>query len=231
METDQSTLTLDGDWDTPRANPRRHPTHCYACHCNRDQCQMRPGYSWRHNWVKTIELNLLKPQTTTEYRLAVIPNLNRIKQEIAEHDEKDTMPEPRVKKHSSHELGAREFTLTYSPKWMEDNEARIQMEKAIQKLLRYYSNEIIELRAVGETGSAGLSHIHCFYKLNGGLKITDKNFKRAWKYWNPKKRIGFGFEGGHHANVRSEADFQGYIDKEIDSSWFHVHVNNRDKET
>lgn len=125
-------------------------------------------------------------------------------------------------KHQSYELGAREFTFTYSPKWMSDNEARIEMIKAMTKILKYYEDEIIELRAVGEVGSNGLSHIHCFYKLRAGLKITDKNFKRAWKYWNPKKLQGNGFEGGHHRNVKCESDFKGYIDKDVDSAWYEV---------
>lgn len=126
-------------------------------------------------------------------------------------------------KHQAYELGAREFTLTYSPKWMDDTEARYQMKRAIEKLIKYYKNEIIELRAVGEVGSNGLSHVHCFYKLVGGLKITDKNFKRAWSYWNPKKPQGKGFEGGHHQTVRVESDFQGYIEKDIDDAWLDVH--------
>jgi len=127
--------------------------------------------------------------------------------------------EKQSRKHASHDLGAREFTLTYSPKWMDDATARVEMEKAIEKLCRYYRDEIIELRAVGEVGSNGLSHVHCFYKLEGGKKMTDKNFKRAWNHWNPKKKIGRGFEGGHHANVREESDFRGYIDKDVASAW------------
>jgi hypothetical protein len=129
--------------------------------------------------------------------------------------------------HAGHELGAREFTLTYSPKWMTDIEAKAAMEKAINRLIGYYENEIVELRAIGEVGSNGLSHIHCFYQLIGGLKITDKNFKRAWKFWNPKKKLGSGFEGGHHATVRHAADFRGYIDKEIDTAWLEKNINNR----
>lgn len=130
------------------------------------------------------------------------------------------------KSHAGHELGAREFTLTYSPKWMDDSTARIEMSKAIDKLCKYYVDDIVELRAVGEVGSNGLSHIHCFYKLRAGLKITDKNFKRAWKYWNPKKKIGNGFEGGHHQTIKEEADFKGYIDKDVDSAWFEKNIKN-----
>jgi hypothetical protein len=125
-----------------------------------------------------------------------------------------------------YELGAREFTLTYSPKWCTDEEAKEGMITAINRLCGYYADEIVKLRAVGEVGSNGLSHIHCYYKLQKGLKITDKNFKRAWKHWNPKKKLGWGFEGGHHASVKNEADFLGYIDKEVDHAWFEKNVAN-----
>ena len=128
------------------------------------------------------------------------------------------------KKHRGYVLGAREFTLTYSPKWMNDAQARVEMEKAMNKLYRYYEGSIVKLRAVGEVGNNGLSHIHCFYKLEGGLKITDKNFQRAWKYWNPKKPLGRGFEGGHHATVKEEADFLGYIEKDIETSWYEKNI-------
>jgi len=134
-----------------------------------------------------------------------------------EQMKKETIPQP--KKHGSYQLGAREFTLTYSPKWFDDNEARIRMSSAIDKLIKYYRDEITQFRAIGEVGTNGLSHVHCFYKLKGGLKITDKNFKRAWKHWNPKKRLQRGFEGGHHDTVRNESDFLGYIDKDIETAW------------
>lgn len=128
------------------------------------------------------------------------------------------------KSHAGHELGAREFTLTYSPKWFDDSKARELMRKAIDKLLRYYSNEIVELRAIGEVGSNGLSHVHCFYSLKGGLKITDKNFKRAYEYWNPKIKQGYtGHQGGHHATVRNQADFRGYIEKDVDTAWLDIY--------
>jgi len=132
--------------------------------------------------------------------------------------QKETRLQP--KKKTRYELGAREFTLTYSPKWFDDAEARTGMIQAIRKLISYYKDEIITLRAVGEVGTNGLSHVHCFYKLVGGLKITDKNFKRAWKYWNPKKPLQRGFEGGHHASVKNESDFLGYIDKDIETAWY-----------
>lgn len=125
-----------------------------------------------------------------------------------------------------YELGAREFTFTYSPKWFDDAEARLQMASAIQKLCKYYKDEIIQMRAVGEVGSAGLSHIHCFYKLKNGKKITDKNFQRAYKMWDTKKKTGpLGHQGGHHQTVKNESDFSGYIDKDIENSWFEVNID------
>lgn len=133
------------------------------------------------------------------------------------------------KKHAGHDLGAREFTLTYSPKWFSDDEARVKMKLAIEKLSRYYKNEIIQLRAVGEVGSNGLSHVHCFYKLGGGRKITDKNFQRAYPPWDSTVKQGFtGHKGGHHATVRCESDFQGYIEKEIQNAWLDVKISSDD---
>ena len=127
------------------------------------------------------------------------------------------------KQKNRHELGAREFTITYSPKWFAtDEEARVHMRAAMDKLMKYHRNEITTLRAVGEVGTNGLSHIHCYYELMGGRKITDKNFKRAWKYWDPTKKHGKGFQGGHHDTVKSASDFLGYIDKEIDAAWMEI---------
>jgi hypothetical protein len=121
-------------------------------------------------------------------------------------------------------LGAREFTFTYSPKWFKsDLDARVAMEQSITKLLRYYEGEIVRFRAIGEGGYQGKqSHVHCFYELLGGRKMTDKNFKRAWVHWNPKKPLGRGFEGGHHASVASESNFLGYIEKEVDTAWLDI---------
>lgn len=136
------------------------------------------------------------------------------------------------KKHVNYELGAREFTLTYSPKWFSDEEARKQMTRAIEKLCKYYKNgdqRIVRLRAIGEVGVNGLSHVHCFYQLLGGVKITDKNFKRAYPPWNPRSPTGpTGHQGGHHANVRHHADFLAYIEKSVTTAWLDVNVGDDD---
>ena len=127
-------------------------------------------------------------------------------------------------KHAGYELGPREFTLTYSPDWFDDNKAMFFMEQAITRLCAYYENELIELRAVGERTKKGNAHIHCYYELKGGLKITDKNMKRAYSKWDSKHH--------HHKLVRKSSDFIGYMDKDIDTSWFkkilspHRDINN-----
>lgn len=135
-------------------------------------------------------------------------------------------------KHASYELGAREFTLTYSPKWFSDQEARIQMERAINRLCGYYKHgdqRIIRLRAIGEVGTNGLSHVHCFYQLLGGVKITDKNFKRAYPPWDTKVKQGpTGHKGGHHANVKHQSDFLGYIEKQVSDAWLDISVGTDD---
>lgn len=130
------------------------------------------------------------------------------------------------KVHAGYELGAREFTLTYSPKWFSDDEARRQMRKAVEKLIKYYKDgdqKIVQLRAIGEVGSNGLSHVHCFYQLLGGVKITDKNFKRAYPPWDTKTvTSATGHKGGHHATVKHYSDFLGYIEKEVSNAWLDI---------
>lgn len=118
--------------------------------------------------------------------------------------------------HAGHDLGPRAFTITYSPKWgMTDKEARLQMELAIDRLLSYYKNEIIEFHCAGEIGKNGLSHIHGYYELLGSRKITDKNFKRAWKFWDPKTKVGDGFKGGYHRVCERKSNYLGYLAEDV----------------
>lgn len=139
----------------------------------------------------------------------------------------------RAREKLSHQLGPREFTLTYSPAWYTDDaSAQDAMRVAIDKLTRYYKHDIIEFHAIGEYTEAKRAHVHCYYELDGGHKITDKNFKRAWEHWNPRKKLGSGHQGGHHANVRSKSDFLGYIEKDLETAWMNVHITkNADDDT
>lgn len=131
------------------------------------------------------------------------------------------------KANAESKLGPREFTLTYSPSWFEnDEEAQRTLKSAIDKLTRYYRSEIIEFHAVGEFGHDGRSHVHAWYHLAGGRKITDKNFRRAYSRWNPKRKLGKGFEGGHHETIERISDFAGYAEKHLDEAWLKVDITN-----
>lgn len=134
------------------------------------------------------------------------------------------------KQNAKSELGPREFTLTYSPKthFETDADAQKAMSLAIERLTRYYQHEIKYFHAVGEYTEAGNSHIHGYYLLEGGKKITDKNFKRAYPPWNPKRKLKNGFEGGHHATLKRVADFSGYIEKNLNDAWINIHINHGD---
>jgi len=124
------------------------------------------------------------------------------------------------------QLGPREFTLTYGDHYTTPDQAKHAMDLAIERLTRYYKNEIIEFHAIGEYTKAGRPHIHGWYHLEGGLKITDKNFKRAYPIWNPKKKLGRGFEGGHHATIERVSDFHGYTEKHLEEAWHITNITN-----
>jgi len=168
-----------------------------------ERCGMKT--KWMTDDMNKYEIQLLEKVVSS------------LEQKIAE--------KPKFNKHGAHELGPREFTLTYSPEWgMSDAKAQDDMRIAVNKLLKWYKDEIIEFHAVGEFTKSGQAHIHGIYHLVGGLKITNKNFERAWPYWNPKKKLGRGFVGGHHEVVRSVSDFKGYIEKS-ENQWFSVNVS------
>lgn len=198
----------------------------YVCH--RGQSLSEQDYIVLWNDESQRYLSYLTPQQRSLHNEQLLQAIDKIDMVATQNSMEKALMQQRLNakksNHAGHELGAREFTLTYSPKWFGDEEARDTMKKAILKLIKYYSDDIIQMRAVGEVGSNGLSHVHCFYKLRGGLKISDKNFKRAYKHWNPKKVTSrTGHEGGHHANVRVESDFQGYIDKDVDTAWLDLY--------
>lgn len=126
-------------------------------------------------------------------------------------------------------LGPWEFTLTYSPRkhgWSRD-EAQDAMRTAIERLTRYYREEIEEFHATGEWNASGDPHVHAWYRMDGGRKITTKSFVRAYPIWNPKFKTGpRGHEGGHHEPVKRTADFAGYIEKDLQTAWLKVDITN-----
>lgn len=124
--------------------------------------------------------------------------------------------------------GPWEFTLTYSPKehgWNSD-QAKETMRSAIERLTRYYREEIEEFHAVGELTQSGQPHVHAWYRLDGGRRITTKSFRRAYPIWNERRKLGRGHEGGHHEPVVRTSDFDGYIEKHLDTAWLDIHITN-----
>lgn len=119
--------------------------------------------------------------------------------------------------------GSWELTLTYSPTWyQDDDEAQADLRRALDRLMRYYKSELVELVAVGEFTKDRRAHLHVYYQLENGGKMTDKNLQRAYPHWNSKIKVGKGNQGGHHAPVQVESDYRGYIEKDLEDSWFHL---------
>jgi len=148
---------------------------------------------------------------------------------VAQHEAQQLLweLEPTPQRVKSRDIGPREFTLTYSPTWFGDVEARKQFHTALERLVKYYRSEIVQFRAVGEVSKGGLSHVHCYYELEGGKKITDKNFQRAYPRWDTSVKLGkTGHQGGHHATVKDIAGFKGYIEEDLDTTaWLNINLD------
>lgn len=135
--------------------------------------------------------------------------------------------EKKAKAKNGKHKGAWSLCFNYSPSWYEnDYEAQEAIRLAVNRLLKYYKEDIEVFRAVGEYTKAGRSHVHIYYKLDSGGKITDKNLKRAYPNWNAKVKVGNGVQGGQHAPVINIADYTGYIEKDLDVSWLLVEYPN-----
>lgn len=234
------TLKLDGSAIAPRHATRHHECICAEC---QDASWKRMEDELYEAVYKPLTREEFKRQLDYEYKIILHRN-KRFGTPLTEDEWDDhlALKQKRMdyideqlharkkglnKTHVNHELGPREFTLTYSPSWFDDEEARLKMQVAIERLQRYYQKEIVEFHARGEVGKNGQSHVHCYYELKGGVKITDKNFKRAYPHWNPSKKTGKkGFEGGHHETVKVTADFKGYIEEDDAFNWLKVSINN-----
>lgn len=127
---------------------------------------------------------------------------------------------PVAKTKNGRPKGTWELTLTYSPKWFQDDtEAQEAFKKAERRLLKYYADELELYRSVGEFTSDRRAHLHIIYRLGSGGKFSDKNLTRAYPKWNAKIKVGKGNQGGHHAICESASDYAGYIEKHLDSAW------------
>jgi len=228
-------LTEDAIAPTPEPGQPRIPP-CGNEWCRDNDC-MRPTYQrWVTRMPDTIAYHTQHGNTTA---LAyAVHNLARYQQAIDDHDRVCEARE-RQAIHAANaanaktKLGPWEFTLTYSPKkhgWSVD-EAKDAMRTAMERLTRYYREELEELHATGEYTQAGHPHVHCWYRLTGGHKITTKSFKRAYPIWNPKHKTGpRGHEGGHHEPVKRTSDFAGYVEKDLHTSWLTYNITNEPDE-
>lgn len=142
---------------------------------------------------------------------------------------KQQIEPPQQRAKNGRPKGSWELTLTYSPKWFQDDlEAQEAFRTAERKLLKYYRDELEQYRSVGEFTADGRAHLHILYRLGSGGKFTDKNLRRAYPHWNSKIKVGKGNQGGHHAPVASVSDYSGYMEKELTTAWHNYDHKNAD---
>lgn len=105
------------------------------------------------------------------------------------------------------------FTITASPT---DGLTKEDMIKAVRKLMaqkscpvKYYAWYL----EYGDLEEQTHPHIHGLYETDTGGRIEAKHFKRAWKIWDEKVRLGAGFRGGYHRPVRDNEAYSDYIKK------------------
>lgn len=182
-------------------------------------------------WHRLSAKFATRPQSFPDLRRAI--SIGVIDQDEWDHWVylKHLIEPPQARAKNGRPKGAWELTLTYSPKWYQDDlEAQEAFRTAERKLLKYYRDELEQYRSVGEYTSDGRAHLHILYRLGSGGKFTDKNLRRAYPHWNTKIKVGKGNQGGHHAPAKSVADLYGYIEKELTTAW-HDYTHNHADDT
>lgn len=106
------------------------------------------------------------------------------------------------------------FTLTMSPN---DGLTEFDMIKAVRKIMSQKSCPVKEYAwylEYGDEETQAHPHIHGMYETTTQGRIEAKHFKRAWKIWDEKTKMGKGFRGGYHRPVRSSEHYTDYIKKD-----------------
>lgn len=106
------------------------------------------------------------------------------------------------------------FTLTKSP---DDPYTEFDMIKAVRKVMSQKSCPVKKYAWYLEYGDNELKthpHIHGMYETETQGRIEAKHWRRAWKIWDEKTKMGRGFRGGYHRPVRSEEGYADYIKKD-----------------
>lgn len=131
---------------------------------------------------------------------------------VANHGLEDNRPSKSHKGNGVYQ-GVFAFTLTKSP---DDDMTEEDMIKAARKVMNQQSCPVYKYAwylEYGDEENKTHPHIHGLYETKNGNRIEAKHFKRAWKIWDEKTRLGAGFRGGYHRPVRAEEAYKDYIKK------------------
>ena len=112
--------------------------------------------------------------------------------------------------------GAFAFTLTCSPS---DGLTKEDMIAAVRKVMAQQSCPVVKYAWYLEYGDRELKthpHIHGMYETTTLGRIEAKHWKRAWRIWDEKVRMGAGFRGGYHRPIRDGEAYSDYIRKDAD---------------
>lgn len=135
--------------------------------------------------------------------------------QMARLHDPDTHEEQVLKKYSHEGNGAPNGifagTLTKAPDWRETEE---DMIRAMHKIMEQKTCPVEKYAWYVEHTDAGLPHIHFIYRTITGGRIHQKVFKRYWKQWDEKSKLGKGHRGGYHKHVESETAYKEYIEKD-----------------
>lgn len=112
--------------------------------------------------------------------------------------------------------GAFAFTLTSSPT---DGLTKEDMVAAVRKVMAQQSCPVVKYAWYLEYGDKELKthpHIHGMYETITLGRIEAKHWKRAWRIWDEKVRMGAGFRGGYHRPIRDGEAYADYIRKDAE---------------
>lgn len=129
------------------------------------------------------------------------------------HDPETHITSPSKKSHVGNGTPAGWFagTLTKTPT---DSITEDDMCQAIEKIMKQQTCPVDKYAWYLEYTEKKVPHIHFVYITNTGGRIHAKVFKRYWKQWDEKRRLGKGHQGGYHAPVRSDTAYLEYIAKD-----------------
>lgn len=133
--------------------------------------------------------------------------------DLASRHDPDTHEELKKFSHEGNGAPSGTFagTLTKAPDWEETED---DMVYAICKIMEQQTCPVEKYIWYVEYTDNGLPHIHFIYRTVSGGRIHAKVFKRYWKQWDEKRKLGHGHQGGYHKHVQSETAYKEYISKD-----------------